>query len=122
MCLLNLALLILMANGMTKKPCSVGAAACARAGGVGGAQDKAGDDEALGFVGLLGQVGVVGAHVAGGGGGSAAAGAQARARGQRKEPSTQRRRGVMCSRKQVVHGAPDKGAGLMCCSRKRAFH
>ena len=31
-----------------------------------GAQDKAGDDEALGLVGLLGQVGVVGAHGSGG--------------------------------------------------------
>ena len=28
----------------------------------GGAQDKAGDDEALGLVGLLGQLRVVGAH------------------------------------------------------------
>ena len=28
----------------------------------GGAQDKAGNDEALGLVGLLGHVGVVGAH------------------------------------------------------------
>ena len=46
--------------------------ACARViGGVadrdksarqGGAQDKAGDDEALGLVGLLGQLRVVGAH------------------------------------------------------------
>eukprot|EP00964_Phaeocystis_antarctica_P076203 scaffold47106_cov64-Phaeocystis_antarctica.AAC.3 len=31
----------------------------------GGAQDKAGGDEALGLVGRLGQVGVVGAHDAG---------------------------------------------------------
>ena len=35
---------------------------CACLAGVGGAQDKAGDDEALGLVGLLGQVRVVGAH------------------------------------------------------------
>ena len=35
-----------------------------RGSGNGGAQDKAGDDEALGLVGLLGQVRVVGAHVA----------------------------------------------------------
>ena len=48
---------------------------CARRGsGDGGAQDKAGDDEALGLVGLLGQVGVVGAHVAVESGGSAARG------------------------------------------------
>ena len=32
------------------------------------AQDKAGNDEALGLVGLLGQVGVVGAHGSGGSG------------------------------------------------------
>ena len=90
-----------------------------RGSGDGGAQDKAGDDEALGLVGLLGQVGVVGAHVAGGGGGSAAAGAQARARSKEGAKHTQGRRGVM-SRKQVVHRAPDQGTGLMC-SRKRAF-
>ena len=41
--------------------------------GSAGAQDKAGDEEALGLVGLLGQVRVVGAH--GAGGGSAATGA-----------------------------------------------
>ena len=34
----------------------------------GGAQDKAGDDEALGLVDLLGHVGVVGAHDSGGSG------------------------------------------------------
>ena len=35
-----------------------------RGSGNGGAQDKAANDEALGLVGLLGQVRVVGAHVA----------------------------------------------------------
>ena len=72
--------------------CRGGAAACARR--VGGAQDKAGDDEALGLVGLLGQVGVVGAHGSGGGGGSAAAGAGAQSEQARIRAPTGRLQGA----------------------------